>query len=119
MKDFKLDLLNETASHFDYKIPFEGVDSFAQRVILLLNTWKNEFAYNSEKGIDYETIIRDNFSPLSLEPFFLFHLKKQLIDFETLDNFKAEHDKKNAYVFISFIAYSKSGEQVTIEKLSI
>lgn len=109
MEDFKLNIQDENASHFDYAIPFEKVDSFAQRVLLTLNTWTSEFAYDTTKGIDYETMMRDDFPSRSLEAFFLFNLKKQLSDFETLDEFIAEHDKKNGHVYISFIAYSKTG----------
>jgi hypothetical protein len=117
--DLKLKILNDESSHFDIDLSSEGVASFAQRVLLTLNTWKSEFSYDSEKGIDYPTILKENFSPRYLEAFFLFSLKSQLPDFDTMDNFEAEHDKVNARVKISFIAYSTTGEETTINQFQI
>lgn len=119
MNDFKLNLLDETSSHFDIDISFEKVQSFAQRVLLTLNTWSDEFAYNTKKGIDYKAVLKSSFSPQSLEAFFLFSLKKQLSDFDTLDSFEAEYNQIEATVKVSFIAYSKTGENTSIDNFEL
>lgn len=119
MNDFKLKKLDDNSSYFDFELSFEVVDSFAQKLLLLLNTWTREFAYDTKKGIDYENILKENFSPRFLESFFLYTLKKQLSSFETFDDFVAEYDRINSSVKISFIAYSKSGEEVTIDNFEL
>ena len=119
MEDFKLKILNDESSHFDYEIPFEKTDSFAQRVLLTLNTWKDEFVYDTTKGVDYHTILKDNFSTRSLEAFFLFTLKKNLEDFDTFDKYKLDYNKSTQTAYISFTAYSIDGTEVVIENFEI
>lgn len=119
MEDFKLKILDFESTHFDYEISFEKTDSFAQRVLLTLNTWKNEFAYDTSKGVDYHTVLKDNFSTRSLEAFFLFTLKKQLEDFDTFDKYRLDYNQTTQTAYISFTAYSLEGEEVVIENFEI
>lgn len=119
MNDFKVRPLNEEGTHFDYEQPFIKVQSFAQRVLLLLNTWKNEFVYDINKGVDYYTVLSENFHHSALEPFLLFTLRKQMIDFDTISDWKLEYNKADSTAFISFIAYSKDGQTVTVDNYAI
>lgn len=119
MFDFKLKVLNFESTHFDYEVTFEKTESFAQRVLLTLNTWKDEFAYDTDKGIDYHTVLKENFSTRSLEAFFLFSLKKQLKDFSTFDGYKLDYNQSTQTAHISFTAYSLDGEEVVIDNFEI
>jgi len=119
MYDFKIHEADESGAYFDYDIGFVKVESFAQRVLLTLNTWQGEFAYDTDKGIDFQTILKNDFPIRSLEAFFLFNLKRQLPDFDTIDGFKAEHDIASSTVTISFTAYSKTGEELVINNLAL
>lgn len=119
MADFKVKSINEEGTHFDIDISFNKTDSFAQKVLLTLNTWKKEFVYDTQKGIDYQTILRDDFNSKNLEAFFLFSLKEQIEDFETFDNYRLDYQKEKQTANISFVAYSKSGESARIENFTI
>ena len=119
MIDFKINLLNEESSHFDYDLSFSQTDSFAQRVLLTLNTWKKEFVYNIDKGIDYQAILSSTFSSRSLESFFLYELNTQLADFKSLDNFVLEFNKATGEAKVSFIAYSVDEQKAQITEFKI
>lgn len=120
MTDFKIENISlDNHSHYDININFEKVDSFAQRVLLTLNTWKNEFAYDVEGGVDYEAVLNDNFSSRTLEAFFIHTLKEQLKDFSSLNNFVLEFDKSNSVAKVSFIAYSVDNQKATVENFEI
>ncbi len=119
MADFKVHEIDLDGGHFDIDIGFIKVDNFAQEVLLTLNTWKNEFAYDVKKGLDYDTIMRENFSSRSLEAFLLFNLKRQLQNFDTFDNYKLEYDKLNSQASVSFIAYSTTGQSVSIDNFTL
>ncbi|MBL1293350.1 MAG: hypothetical protein COB61_005715 [Thiotrichales bacterium] len=118
MDDFKIKILKD-GFHFDYEISFEKTDSFTQRVLLTLNTWKNEFAYDTEKGIDYHHVLSNKIPARALESFFLSSLKKQLSDFDTFDNYTLDYDKTEQTAHISFRAYSTTGEVVEIKNFEI
>lgn len=119
MNDFKVKPLNLEGTHYDYEVPFIKVQSFAQRVLLILNTWKNEFVYDTDKGVDYYTVLSENFHHSALEPFLLFTFRKQMIDFDTITNWKLEYNKVDSAAFISFIAYSKDEQTVVIDNYEI
>ncbi len=119
MADFEIKSINLEGTHFDIDISFNKTDSFAQKVLLTLNTWKKEFVYDTKKGVDYQTILRDDFNSKNLEAFFLFSLKEQIEDFETFDNYKLDYNKSKQTANISFTAYSKTGESVKIDSFAI
>lgn len=119
-KDFKIKSISgENMTHFDLELNFEQVSSFAQRVLLVLNTWKNEFAYNIDKGTDYEAIMKEDFSSKTLEAFFLYTLKEQIEEFDTISNFTAEFNRVTGEAKINFIAYSTTGSTATITNFNI
>ena len=119
-KDFKIKSISgENMTHFDIELNFEQVSSFSQRVLLILNTWKNEFAYNIGTGIDYQAILKEDFSSKTLEAFFLYSLQEQLDDFDTLSKFEAEFNRVTGEAKINFIAHSKTDETATISNFTI
>lgn len=119
-KDFKIKSISgENMTHFDIELNFEQVSSFSQRVLLILNTWKNEFAYNIGKGIDYQAILKEDFSSKTLEAFFLYSLQEQLDDFDTISKFEAEFNRVTGEAKINFIAHSKTDETATISNFTI
>ena len=119
-KDFKIKSISgENMTHFDLELNFEQVSSFVQRVLLVLNTWKNEFAYNIDKGTDYEAIMKEDFSSKTLEAFFLYTLKEQIEEFDTISNFTAEFNRVTGEAKINFIAYSTTGSTATITNFNI
>ena len=119
-KDFKIKSISgENMTHFDLELNFEQVSSFAQRVLLVLNTWKNEFVYNIDKGTDYEAIMKEDFSSKTLEAFFLYTLKEQIEEFDTISNFTAEFNRVTGEAKINFIAYSTTGSAATITNFNI
>lgn len=119
-KDFKIKSISgENMTHFDLELNFEQVSSFAQRVLLVLNTWKNEFTYNIDKGTDYEAIMKEDFSSKTLEAFFLYTLKEQIEEFDTISNFTAEFNRVTGEAKINFIAYSTTGSTATITNFNI
>jgi hypothetical protein len=119
MADFGIKSINIEGTHFDIDISFKKTDSFSQKVLLTLNTWKNEFVYDVTKGIDYQAVLSENFSAKSLEAFFLFSLKEQIQEFDTFDNYKLDYNKSKQTANISFTAYSKTGESVKIDSFAI
>lgn len=119
-KDFKIKSISgENMTHFDIELNFEQVSSFSQRVLLILNTWKNEFVYNIGKGIDYQAILKEDFSSKTLEAFFLYSLQEQLDDFDTISKFEAEFNRVTGEAKINFIAHSKIDETATISNFTI
>lgn len=119
-KDFKIKSISgENMTHFDLELDFEQVNSFAQRVLLVLNTWKNEFAYNVRGGVDYEAMLKEDFSSKTLEAFFLYTLKEQLEDFDTISKFEAEFNRQTGEAKINFIAHSKEGDTATVKNFTI
>ncbi|NCB10299.1 MAG: hypothetical protein EOM78_01535 [Erysipelotrichia bacterium] len=119
-KDFKIKSISgENMTHFDIELNFEQISSFSQRVLLILNTWKNEFAYNIGKGIDYQAILKEDFSSKTLEAFFLYSLQEQLDDFDTISKFEAEFNRVTEEAKINFIAHSKTDETATISNFTI
>jgi len=119
MSDLKVVPINIEMTHFDYDSAFIKTESFAQKVVLVLNTWKKEFVYDEKKGIDYETIMSENFPHQVLESFFLFSLKENIEDFNTITEWKIDYNQLKSTAYISFIAHSKSGETVYIENYQI
>jgi len=119
MADFEIKSIDLESTHFDIDISFTKTDSFAQKVLLTLNTWKNEFAYDVTKGIDYRTVLSESFSAKSLEAFFLFSLKDQIKEFDTFDNYTLDYNRTTQTANISFIAYSLTGGSVQIENFDI
>lgn len=119
-KDFKIKSISgENMTHFDLELDFEQVNSFAQRVLLVLNTWKNEFAYNVRGGVDYEAMLKEDFSSKTLEAFFLYTLKEQLEDFDTISKFEAEFNRQTGEAKINFIAHSKQSDTATVKNFTI
>ena len=119
-KDFKIKSISgENMTHFDIELDFEQVNSFAQRVLLVLNTWKKEFAYNVRGGVDYEAILKEDFSSKTLEAFFLYSLKEQLEDFDTISSFQAEFNRQTGEAKINFIAHSINDETATVKNFTI
>lgn len=119
-KDFKIKSISgENMTHFDIELDFEQVNSFAQRVLLVLNTWKKEFAYNVRGGVDYEAILKEDFSSKTLEAFFLYSLKEQLEDFDTISSFQAEFNRQTGEAKINFIAHSINNETATVKNFTI
>lgn len=119
-KDFKIKSISgENMTHFDIELDFEQVSSFAQRVLLVLNTWKKEFAYNVRGGVDYEAMLKEDFSSKTLEAFFLYSLKEQLEDFDTISSFQAEFNRQTGEAKINFIAHSINDETATVKNFTI
>lgn len=119
MNDFKVKPLNLEGTHYDYELSFDKTDSFAQRVLLVLNTWSNEFVYDTDKGVDYHTVMSENFNHKVLESFVLFTLKKQMEDFDTITEWKLEYKKEQSTAYISFIAHSVDGQTAVIDNYGI
>jgi len=117
--DFKIIPTNLEGTHFDIDISFKKVDSFAQKILLILNTWESEFVYDTKKGIDYRTVLNENFNAKYLESFFLYSLKKQLKSFDTFTNYKINFNKETKIATITFTAFSKTGESVMIENFEL
>lgn len=42
-----------------------------------------------------------------------------MIDFDTISDWKLEYNKADSTAFISFIAYSKDGQTVTVDNYAI
>lgn len=119
-KDFKIKSISgENMTHFDIELDFEQVNSFAQRVLLVLNTWKKEFAYNVRGGVDYEAMLKEDFSSKTLEAFFLYSLKEQLEEFDTISSFQAEFNRQTGEAKINFIAHSINDETATVKNFTI
>lgn len=119
MSDFLIKQTDEEGSHFDYDPSFTETESFAQKVLLLLNTWSKEFAYDTKKGIDYHSVMQNNYPASSLEAFFLFNLRKQITVFDTFDTYSMDYNRNTGLLKISFIAYSTTGESVEINNFEI
>lgn len=119
MNDFKINPLNLESTHFDYDLSFTKTDSFAQRVLLVLNTWKNEFVYDTNKGVDYHTVMSENFNHKVLESFILYTLKKQMLDFDTITQWRMDYRKEKSTAYISFIAHSLDGKTAVVENYGI
>ncbi len=119
MADFQIKNINSNHTHFDIDISFKKIDSFAQKLLLILNTWKNEFAYDTTAGIDYYAVLSKDFSMKSLEAFFLFSLKDQIKEFDTFDEYVLVYNYETQTANISFTAYSISGESKRIDNFEI
>lgn len=120
MKDLKVvSVTGETQSHFDIEISngdFIKTDSFAQRVLLSLNTWFSEFVYQQTTGVDYMAVLKDTkISSSRIESFILSSLLKDLEDFETLEDFELKFDENTQIASISFVAYSKTGQSAKVK----
>jgi hypothetical protein len=120
VQDLKIKQISN--GYFDYDFTEAGIEkteSFAQRLILTLNTWKAEFLYNTEEGIDYLSLFKSYHKSKAIESFFIFSLRENLLDFDFLTEFNLSWsiDKKTAYV--CFVAHSKNGEKADIVKFEI
>jgi len=119
MFDFEVKEISENPGYFDFDPAMEKTEGFAQRLALMLNTWKKEFPYNTDRGIDYEAILSGSVSARSLEAFFVYSLREQLGDFDRLDSFTLEHDRATGSVKVGFRAFSKSGDEILIPAYAI
>jgi len=114
MLDFTVKEIPGSVGYFDFDPTMETTQSFEQRVALMMNTWKKEFAYNIDRGINYEAILKGDVSARSLEAFFVYSLREQLDDFERLDGFSLEHNRATGEVKVGFRAISKAGDEILI-----
>lgn len=118
MSDFKIKVLAD-GLHFDYDLSFELVDSFSQKVLLILNTWKTEFAYDESAGVEYQSVMEGRVKSSALESFFMLSLKEQLPEFKTLDTFTLDFNRKKSEAKVSFIAYSIDGLIAKIDSFKL
>lgn len=120
MVDLKITTIETSAAHFDYEIPFKKTDSFAQRLMLKLNTWLNEYAYDLYDGVDYTAVFKNNaYDSEKIESFFLSALLANMEDFENFEDFEMQYKDATGEAFISFTAYSKTGQSAKIEQFQI
>ncbi len=124
MVDLKIESISgETQKHFDFVLDSKGfikTESFAQRVLLSLNTWISEFAYNKTTGVDYIAVFTDlKLSSDKIESFVFATLSKDMSDFSTLRNFELKIDEISNSASIGFVAYSTTGQSAEISDFEI
>ena len=117
MFDFKIVELEN--GRFDYDLSFEKTSSFAQRVLLVLNTWKTEFSYHQEAGLDYLSIFRGKYKSEAIESFFILSLNENLEDFEKLTEFKLTYSNNKKIAYVTFLVFSKNGESHYVENYEL
>lgn len=119
-KDFKVEATALSTSHFDYEIPFKKTNSFSQRLLLKLNTWLNEYAYDLYDGVDYVAVFKnDAYDSEKIESFFLSALLANMEDFENFEDFDMQYKESTGEAFISFTAYSKTGQSAKIDNFQV
>jgi len=102
--------IENSNGEFDVILPLIKVtsseDLLFQQVELLLDTWKNDFVYDVNKGIPYQDILKKDFDYSDLESLFYEKLSK-LKYFKNMIDFNANLDvKRNLNINFTIIGSS-------------
>ena len=103
--------IEETDTGFDITIPLTKVSDYStllfNQVRLLLDTYLEEFPYDSTQGIDYESFVGDNTDLTSIKSKYYSKIKN-LQYFSSMTNFAVNIDGRK--LEISFTVTSTEGD---------